>query len=137
MCEGETMDVTITIISSLISGVIGVGISTWYYRRHEKRKQQFEVLRKIVGTRFALTENTTPEAKVQFFSALNEVVVLYHEHPEVIDALHNLHRELKVPDRLHDNLVSLFKKMCKVLGIKDNGLNDEFFLRPFSPTAGF
>lgn len=131
------MDVTITIISSLLSGIIGVGISTWYYRRHEMRKQQFEVLRKIVGTRFALTENTTPEAKVYFFSALNEVVVLYHDHPEVITALHNLHRELNVPDRLHDNLVSLFKKMCEVLGMKKSGLNDEFFLRPFSPTKGF
>ena len=131
------MDVTSTIISSLLSGIIGVGISTWYYRRHEKRKQQFEVLRKLVGTRFALTEKATSEAKVQFFSALNEVVVLYHDNPDVIKALHNLHRELKVPDRLHDNLVSLFKEMCKVLNLKDNGLNDEFFLRPFSSNTGF
>lgn len=131
------MDITITIISSLLSGIMGVGVSTWYYRRHEKRKQQFEVLRKIVGTRFALTENTTPEAKVQFFSALNEVVILYHENQDVIKALHNLHRELKVPNRLHDNLVSLFKEMCKVLDMKESGLNDEFFLRPFSPATGF
>ena len=112
-------------------------IFTWYYHRHEKRKQQFEVLRKLGGSRYALTENTTQEVKVQFFSALNEVVILYHEHPDVIKALQNMHRELKISDRLHDNLVTLFKAMCKVLKISNNGLNDEFFLRPFSSTTGF
>jgi hypothetical protein len=131
------MPIAITIISSLISGLIGVGISTWYYRRYEKRKQKFEVLKKIVGYRFALTQNTTNEAKVAFFSALNVVVILYHDTPKVITALHNLHRELNIPNRLDDNLVSLFKAMCKDLNIKDAGLNDEFFLRPFTPTAGF
>jgi hypothetical protein len=131
------MPIAITIISSLISGLIGVGISTWYYRRYEKRKQKFEVLKKIVGYRFALTQNTTNEAKVAFFSALNVVVILYHDNPKVITALHNLHRELNIPNRLDDNLVSLFKAMCKDLNIKDAGLNDEFFLRPFTPTAGF
>lgn len=61
------MDITITVISSLLSGIIGVGISTWYYRRYESRKQKIELLRKIVGFRFALTEKTSPEAKAQFF----------------------------------------------------------------------
>lgn len=131
------MSTAITILSSLISGLIGVSISTFYYRRHEKRKQKFEVLRKIVGTRFALTQNTTNEAKVAFFSALNEVVILFYDNPHVITALHNMHKELNVPNRLHDNLVSLFKAICKDLNISDAGLNDEFFLRPFTPTSGF
>lgn len=64
------MDITITVISSLLSGIIGVGISTWYYRRYESRKQKIELLRKIVGFRFALTEKTSPEAKAQFLVLL-------------------------------------------------------------------
>lgn len=133
----EEMDIAATLIASLLSGVVGVTISTLYYRRHEKRKQKFEVLRRIVGTRYALTEKTTNEAKVVFFSALNEVVVLFHDDREVIGALNNLHRELKVQGRLHDNLVTLFKAMCRNLNVSSAGLNDEFFLRPFSPSVEF
>ncbi|AEF03283.1 DUF6680 family protein [Alteromonas naphthalenivorans] len=127
------MDITITVISSLLSGIIGVGISTWYYRRYESRKQKIELLRKIVGFRFALTEKTSPEAKAQFFSALSEIVILFHDCPAIIQALNNMHRELAVPNRMHDNLVSLFKAICKEMGISHAGLNDDFFLRPFTP----
>ncbi len=130
------MDTEIVVISSLLSGLIGVGVSTWFFVRHERRKQKFEVLRKIVGTRFALTQKTNPASKAEFFSALNEVVILFHKDKDVITALHTLHRELKVPNRLDDNLVTLFKAMCANLNIKNGGLNDEFFLRPFTPGDG-
>ena len=132
------MDTTITIISYLFSGSVGVGISAWYYRRYEKRKQKYEVLRRIVGYRFVLVESKTfevdmktPEVVAQFFSALNEVMVIFHDSPEVIKALQDFHRDLKVPNRPNDNLVTLIKKMCKVLDIKNTELNDEFLLRPF------
>ena len=132
------MDITVTIISSLLSGIVGVGISTWYYRRHEKRKQQFEVLRKIAGTRFTLINNVNvmdsmPEVTVQFFSALNEIVVLFNESPDVIKALKNMHGNLGNPTVIENDLVTLYKEMCKVLNIKNNDLNDQFFLKPFSP----
>lgn len=38
-----------------------------------------------------------------------------------------MHRELAVPNRMHDNLVSLFKAICKEMGISHAGLNDDFF----------
>ncbi|EPS3402314.1 DUF6680 family protein, partial [Vibrio vulnificus] len=125
--------ITVTIIASLLSGLIGVGISTWYYHRHEKRKQKYEVLRQMVGSRYALTERAGPEASVAFFSSINEVSVLFHDRPKVIEALKIMHREIGTPDRMQDNLTSLFKEMCVDLGIGNGGLNDEFFLRPFSP----
>ncbi|WP_419533221.1 DUF6680 family protein [Endozoicomonas sp.] len=131
------MNISITIISSLISGILSVLISTYFFQRYEKRKQRLEVLRDLVGYRFALTHNTTSEAKIKFFSALNQVSVLFHNEPEVIKALHNMHRELQLPDRLFDNLVTLHKSICKVLGIKIAGLNDDFFLTPFNATYGY
>ncbi len=122
----------ITIISSLLSGIVGVGISTWYYRRYEKRKQQYEVLRRIVGCRFVLlADPTTPEINAQFFSALNEVMVIFHDSPEIIKALKEFHQGVDIPNRQNDNIVTLIKKMCKELDIKNTELNDEFLLRPF------
>ncbi|WP_423906715.1 hypothetical protein [Candidatus Spongiihabitans sp.] len=91
---------------------------------------EYETLRKIVGYRFVLTRHTTDEAEAQFF--LNEVAVLFHDSPAVITAIRDRHSKLEVPDRQNDNLVTLFKEMCKVLKIKNDGLNDEFLLRPFS-----
>ena len=131
------MSISITIISSLLSGIIGVGISTWFFQRYERRKQRMEVLREIVGYRFALTNNTTAEAKAKFFSALNQVAIVFHDQQDVIKALHDMHRELKAPDRLLDNLTTLYKEICKVLDIKFDRLNDEFFLVPFNAGHGY
>lgn len=123
------------IISSLLSGIVGVIISIYYHRRHERRAQQFEVLRRVARYRFALTENiTSPEVKSQFFGALNEVFVVFYKHPDVLDALNQLHRDLRDPDKFPNNFVTLYKAMCKALNINTNALNDEFFLRPFSST---
>lgn len=121
------------ILSSLLSGLIAVLISTAYYHRFEKRKWKLETLRRLAATRFALTHKSTEASRIEFFSALNEIHVVFQDSPKVLQHLEKMHNELNIPGRLDDNFVKLFKVIFDALGIKQIALNDSFLLRPFTP----
>ena len=78
-------------------------------------------------------EATTERSREEFFSALNEAFVVFHDAPNVLDALETLHAEQSQPDRTHDNMVKLFKAITEHLRISRKSLTDSFFLRPFTP----
>lgn len=69
----------------------------------------------------------------EFFEALNEVFVVFHDDENVLAALEVLHKELNMPGRLFDNLVKLFRAINRNLGIEYKSLTDDFMLRPFTP----
>lgn len=50
------MDIAITIISSLISGIIATLITVNYYKRQEKRQRKFDLLSKLMYYMNVLTE---------------------------------------------------------------------------------
>ena len=126
------------IIAALFSGLIGAILSSFLssdlYQRHEKPKQKLDTLRRLWGNRFAIAEgqeSKAEHAREEFFIALNEAVVVFHDSPSVIDAL-DKYRE----NNSMDNLVRLFKAMCKNLEVSYE-LNDSFFLTPFTPGPMF
>ncbi len=115
----------VTIISSLLSGIVGVLISTFYYRRYEKRKAKFDTLQRFSANRFDLKGDP-------FSRTLNEIFVIFYDSPKVISALSNYHAKVSNGENSEDELVRLFKSMCENLYIKYEQLNDSFFLRPFN-----
>ena len=122
------------VISSLSSGLIGVILSLWFYRRYESRKQKFDTLRRLLGNRFALVEGqrgTLEHSREEFFAALNEVVVVFHDSSSVMDALNKYHES-----KSQDNLLHLFKAICKDLKVSYD-FNDSFFQRPFIHNSKF
>jgi len=129
----DTDDMMITIISSLLSGLVGVIVSSAYYRRFEHRKTKQDVLRRLVGNRMFLTDKLMTEKNRDLFVALNEIFVVYSDCPAVITALKKMHNELGQQNRLLDNLVSLIKEMCKASGVPFGKLNDNFIEYPFAP----
>jgi len=129
----EQIPLWLSVLSSLLSGLIAVLISTAYYHRFERRKWKLDTLRRLAATRFALTHKSTEASKTEFFSALNEVHVVFQDSPKVLEHLEKMHGELRRPDRLDDNIVKLFKVIFDSLGIKQIALNDSFILQPFTP----
>lgn len=120
----------LTIILSLASGLITFGISTWFYVRHEERKQKVEVFRRLMGNRHGLIEAPDPDTKRNFFEALNEAFVVFGKSKEVLDAILNF----KVhPNRARDNFTLLARAICADLKIPDATIKDEFFNEPFVP----
>lgn len=115
------------LLSSLISGILGVGISTWYHRRAEKRMRKFRSLETLLGNRHDIVGD-------KFTEALNSVFVVYYDSPSVIKALkefceHTLN-PIRGRDLANQKLLDLFKAMCEDLGVQIRPLTDSFFLQP-------
>ena len=122
--------IVLTIITSLISGVVGVVISTLFYVRHERRKDRLETLRRFMGNRYDLKGD-------EFSRALNEIFVVYKGSPKVMQALSSYHKKVTGQQDSEDELIKLLKAMCEDVSLSYNEFNDSFFLRPFNtrPTS--
>lgn len=125
-------DVIIPISTAIISGLLGVIISTIYYRRYEGRKLKFETLRKIIGYRMFLLDNEINEKNKEFYGALNEIFLVFNDNKKVIEKLEIMHKDLGDQKKLLDNLLKLIKEICKELNIKFKDLNDSFITKPFA-----
>ena len=127
--------IIVTIVSSLLSGIIGVLASAYHYRRYDAAKLKRDVFRRLAGNRHLLTIDPC-DAKEEPFIALNEAFIVFADSPEVIAALKKMHDELGQPGRLVDNIVTLMKAMAESAGVPMKGLNDSFIERPFAPGRG-
>jgi hypothetical protein len=133
MCVNEVameVPIWITVISSLASGLVTFSISTWFYMRHEERKQKMEVFRKLMGNRHGLIENPDPDVKRNFFVALNEAFVVFGKSKDVLTTVMNFKTH---PNRASDNFTLLARAICAELKIPDSTIKDEFFNEPFVP----
>lgn len=60
----------VTILSSLISGIVGVLVSTWYFYKLERHKLKLDLARRLLGNRFSITGDA-------FSCAVNEVIAVF------------------------------------------------------------
>ena len=64
------IQILIIIISSLLSGIIGVVISIIYHRKYEARRTKLETLKNLVGHRNDVNG-------VGFSKAINEILIVF------------------------------------------------------------
>lgn len=119
-----TEQVIWTMVSSLFSGLIGVGISTYYYRRHEAKKVKLETFRSLMANRFNLHSEG-------FTKAINEISIVFNDSQPVCKALSNYHASLG-SNKADDTFIKLFKSIAKDLNLSMEEFNDSFFFRPFN-----
>lgn len=113
--------------SALVSGLLGVQISNWYYRRNEARRSKLKILQQLMAYRFDFH-------CVKFVEAINQLPVVYHESKEVLTAFKAYHEHIQGNGDIkigHQRLLELFKAMYKHLNINTEPLNDNIFLYPF------
>ncbi len=123
-----TAQILLTVITSLLSGIIGVVISTIYYRKYERHKMKMDTARRLLGTRYNILGE-------EFTQALNEAFVIFHDSPKVMKALSEFHQVAtsKQSGVANDKLVTLFKSVCDDVRINHQSFNDSYFLQPFNP----
>jgi hypothetical protein len=66
-----------------------------------------------------------------FFEGLNEVMIVFSDSKDVSKALIEYNAALNTPNA-NDRLITLFKAICRDVGIDPNAFNDSLFLRPFT-----
>jgi hypothetical protein len=125
MCDPTTTQIFVTLTASLLSGLIGLGISTWHYRRSEVRKAKMDTLKKVISNRYDLKGD-------EFSRGLNEIVLVFNKSSSVLTALAAFHEKVVTRQNPEDTLLALLKSMCSDLGVGYEQFNDSFFLKPFN-----
>jgi hypothetical protein len=123
------MDWIYILISALVSGLLGIGISIRYHQRSEIRRAKLQVLQQLLGNR-----NDTKGQP--FTAAINQILVVFYDSRDVLVALKAFF-EVIVSDQRNETLtdqrlLDLFKAICKNLGISIEPLTDDFFLHAFN-----
>lgn len=128
--EVYVMDFLIVIISSLISGVLGVIISTLYYKKAERRKEKMNLIMQLFGNRYDINGD-------RFSEALNSIVIVFHDSDDVIKKVKALHDIASAnahnkSEQLNYALIDLFKALVMDVKLGNKELNDSFMLSVFN-----
>lgn len=120
---------SLIIISSLLSGLIGVIVSNKYYHKNEIRRAKLQVLQQLLGNRHDLKGQS-------FTEALNKILVVFYDSKEVLFALKEFHETIissqKTKDIIDQKFLDLLKTMCIYLEINIEPLTDNYFLQAFN-----
>lgn len=125
--EEEYMEISITIISSLLSGIIATLITVSYYKKQEKRQRKLDLLASIMRNINALVPPIEDDKKRKLTGFLNEAFIVFNDNSKVLNQLDNLKENVT-----NERLVKVIKLMCQDLKIDYTNLNDEFISRPFN-----
>lgn len=115
------------ILSSLLSGLIGVLVSTFFYHRYERRKIKFDTAKRLFGYRYSIKGDG-------FSNAMNEVFIVFADAPKVIKAMEDLYNTLQSSNKqlAEDKLITFLKEICNDLSIDYSTVNESFFIKTFN-----
>ena len=123
-----TEAIVVTLVASLLSGLVGVCVSFYFFQRLERRKLKFDTARKLFGNKYNM-------AGEEFQEAMNEVMVIFSDSARVIAAMEDLWTTLQAPREARsaevadEKMVKLMKALCKDIGVKHKNLPDAYYLR--------
>lgn len=119
--------IIVTVISSLVSGIVGVVVSTWYFYRLERHKLKLDLARRLLGNRFSVAGDA-------FSCALNEVIAVFADSDDVLTKWRGLYEALQAPGKPNADaaLIDFLKAVCKASGLTQATLNDAYLLKTFN-----
>lgn len=117
----------ITVVSSLVSGMVGVIVSMWYFYKLERHKQKLDLARRILGNRFSISGDA-------FSCAMNEVIAVFADSTEVLSGMGRLYEALQAHGKPNAEgaLIDFLKVICKSSGLSQAVLNDGYLLKTFN-----
>lgn len=122
--------ILLTVICSLLSGLLGAMLSFYFYAGLEKRKMKIESARKMFGNRYNI-------GSTKFQESLNEIMIIFSDSQKVIEAVENsltvaaTPSNARAPGVADEALIKLMKAVCHDIGIKQR-LPDAYYLKYFS-----
>lgn len=123
----STEAIIVAVLSSLVSGLIGVGVSACFFYRLERHKLKLDLARRLLGHRFSITGDN-------FSCAMNEVIAVFADSPEVLQKMERLYEALQITGKPNAEvaLVDFLKAVCKNSGLTQATLNDGYLIKTFN-----
>jgi len=117
----------VAVLSSLLSGLIGVGVSAWFFYKLERHKLKLNLARRLLGYRFSITGDN-------FSCAINEVIAVFADAPDVLQKMGRLYEVLQTPGKPNADgaLIDFLKEVCKSSGLTQETLNDGYLIKTFN-----
>ena len=121
------LPIYITIISSLLSGLVGVGVAIFVTYKLERHKLKLDLARRLLGYRFCITGDG-------FSCALNEVIAVFSDNPIVLQKMGKFYEVLQTPGKPDANsaLTDFLKVVCSASGLAQSTLNDTYLIKTFN-----
>lgn len=122
-----TEAIVVTILSSLISGLIGVGVSAWFFYKLERHKLKLDLARRLLGNRYSIMGD-------DFSCAMNEVLVVFADSEDVLQKTARLYETIQTQGKpnVDGALIDFLKAVCKNSGLTQITLNDTYFIKTFN-----
>lgn len=126
--NGETM--VITLVSSIISGILATAITLYINYKMEQRKIKRDLVDDIFGYRYQLTAGGQNSDKSGLTKAMNRVPIVFNKNEKVIEAYYNFFDICSLPEtavseeKRNDVLITLYKEICKAAKIEVKDWND-------------
>lgn len=121
------MNLWITIIASLLSGLIGslitMAVNNWKERERDKIAYKRCIFQSLIAFRGDVTDNYPSTGN--FVVNLNQVFIAFNDCEKVIIAFEQYRKEMSP-----NNLITLLKEMANDIGINYKFANDDLFMSP-------
>jgi len=123
----STEAIIVTVIASLLSGLIGVVVSAWFFYKIERHKLKLDLARRLLGNRYSITGDN-------FSCAMNEVIAVFADSQDVLQQMGKLYEALQTPGKPNADgaLIDFLKAVCKSSGLTQATLNDGYFIKTFN-----
>ena len=121
----------VTAFAALFGAALGAFLTHWFNRNRDHLELKRDVLRRVLGYRWQLTEGHQ-KGGGHFFTALNEVLVVFAGDKDVEREIHTFHSALKRGFRAED-LQPLAEAMARSSRVPNEAWRKELFERPFTP----
>ncbi len=108
----EKILIVVEVFAILLSPVVALWVGEIIRKRNRKEEEKYEVLKKLIAFRYQLH---SPE----FLSALNSIVLIFHENVKLKEMVKNLHHAYINGEKqkiIDQKIVELIFEICKVTG---------------------
>lgn len=126
----DNIQITVTIVSAIISGILGVVISNIYNNRQQKKKLKLDLVTGMLGYGWQALPNACDNGAFCYY--INQIFIVFNDSKEIITAYEDFKANYNT-DQRYEKYLKLLKLIMNNVGIKYNNVNDTQFLNPAVP----
>ena len=107
-----TMEIIAILLSPIIASIISLWVGEKMRKKDRKKDEEYDICKKLIAYRYQLHS-------VEFLSALNSIVLVFHRDKDLKEMVKNLHHAYTNGENqkiIDQKIVELIYRVCKIAG---------------------